>query len=246
MKYLVLLISIFCLLFTSCKSKKGMLKYDIFSCEEGADEAVKDAVLGKYELISYGLIYRIEADGFNQFHRGYLAENYNIILSLGGCIVTEGGNCYREKIEALIYEKYGDDIFEVAKLEAIEEFRNTKEFAKDIKPQIDSGKVYWKSMLHEEPKFTVENEEVDFLKYLGFVNFKEDYYNAKNYCKISFIVEKDGKMSDIQLENAETEESIINNDLMDKLNEVSSWKPGVYLGEIVRSYTYFKVPLSLL
>ncbi|SDH99261.1 hypothetical protein [Winogradskyella thalassocola] len=245
MKHLFLYVAIFGLFFTACKTKNSSLKYTLYSCEEGIVDAIKDASEGKYELITYGLISTFNVDGFNDFYKNYILENYNIRFGLGGCIVSDGTNCYREKIEELIYEKFGDDIFEVTKLEAINEFRKTKEFIEDIKPKIDSGEIY-SFRLHKDPKFLIEGKAVDFIKYLGFANFEVDYSNPINYCEISFVVEKNGVINDIHLENAETSEPIINIELMNKLKELSKWQPGIYLGEVVRSKVYFKVPLSLL
>ncbi|WP_299112288.1 hypothetical protein [uncultured Winogradskyella sp.] len=234
------------MLITSCRTNKGTIKYYIFSCEEGITEAIKDANSGKYELISYGLISVIKTDGFKEFYREYLVENYGIILSLGGCVVLEGSKCYREKIKELIYEEYGNDIFEVAKLGAIDEFRKTKEFIRDIKPEMDSGKVYWSWILHKQPRFIIENKEIDFIEYLGFADFEVDHYNKKNYCEISFIIEKNGVISDVKFKNAETREPIINDALMIKINGVHKWESGIYLGEVVRSSVSFDVPIRLI
>ncbi|MBU2928466.1 hypothetical protein [Winogradskyella psychrotolerans] len=245
MKYLCLFVVIFGLFFTACKAKKSSLNYRVYSCEDGIAEAIKDAGEGNYELISYGLISIIEVDGFNQFYRNHLIENYNIILSLDGCIVTEGSNCYREKIEELIYQRYGNDIFELSKLEAIQEFRNTEEFIKEIKPKIDSGKIYWSSMLHQQPKFLIEGKDEDLLRFLGFAKFEKDDYYTDDYCVISFNIEKNGTITEIEFKNLKTSETLFNEVLLEKLHNIPKWQPGQYLNEQVRSYASYRVPLRL-
>jgi hypothetical protein len=243
MKYSVFIIFAY-LLLTSCKPKQDTLTYQMLSCEEGQAEAIKDANNENYQLISYGLTINIKTDGFYDFYKDYLLEKYNIILGSGGCVRTEFSKCYRNKLKELIYEKFGDKIFEIAKLEAISEFKKTKEFIKQIKPQIDNGKIYYR--LHTEPRLIVNSKEVDFLKHLGFADFEKDYFNLKNYCEISFIVEKNGLITDIKLRNAESLEPIENKELMNALNKSMLWDSGVYLGEVVRSKVSFDVPLSLI
>jgi hypothetical protein len=131
-----------CFLLTSCKSNKNSIKHDVFSCEAGVTEAINDAKENKYKLISYGLMIQIKTDGFSNFYSDFMRKNYDIYYSSGGCVSTQSSICYKEKIKELIYKKYGNNIFEESKLEAIKEFRETKEFIEEIKPKIDSGKVY--------------------------------------------------------------------------------------------------------
>ncbi len=244
MKYYIFIIYLFIFL-SSCKSKKQELIYKSYTCEDGINRAIRDANKGQYRLISFGLIMRIQSDGFVDFYHNYMLENYNVIYGEGGCVVSEDSECYRKKIEELLFEKYGEDFFSKVKSEAITEFRKTKEFIEDIKPKIDSGEVFFQHRLHKKAKFLNEDSEIKFAKYLGFADFKKDYFNQKDYCEISFVVEKDGTISNIKFENSETSEPLHNEELMDKLKSVPKWNPGVYLGEPVRTRIYFDVPIRL-
>ncbi|WP_426430997.1 hypothetical protein ACPX19_01245 [Winogradskyella sp. HB-48] len=219
--------------------------YTSYTCEDGINQAISDAKKGQYKLISYGLIMKIQTDGFVDFYHNYMLKNYNVIYGEGGCVVSEDSKCYRKKIEELLFEKYGEDFFFKAKSEAITEFRKTEEFIEEIKPKIDSGKVYSQHRLHKEANFIIDGTEVEFTQYLGFANFEKDYFNLKNYCKISFIVEKDGVISNIKFKNSETSEPLHNEELMDKLKSVPKWNAGVYLDELVRTRIYFDVPIRL-
>ena len=95
------------------------------SCESGTNDAIKDAKAGKYKLLSYGLIAFNDWD-FQKFYWDYVKEKHGITLGTGGCVVSPRSQCYTKKMEALIYEKFGEDVFEKAREEAKVAYEKSK------------------------------------------------------------------------------------------------------------------------
>jgi len=88
-------------------------------CNEGYQQAILDSESGFYR-VSYFLGYLMSEDwAVNIFHTQYLLDNYNITLEGVGCGLDAEILCYYEKMRALVYLKYGDDIFERSRKEAI-------------------------------------------------------------------------------------------------------------------------------
>ena len=228
------------------KAQKSVEYIQMPTCEEGVKDAISDADKGFFVSKSYGLTLDIKFDGFADFYNSYLKNQYKISFENGGCVSSNYSECYKKTTEELIIQKYGDDIYVRARKEAAIEFKKTNEFLEIVKPKIDSGYVYSFVSFGMEPKFLVSNQETDFIKYLGFPNFQIDYFNPQNYCRISFVVEKDGSLSKFSLKNAKTLEEINNQKLKKKLRNSPKWLPANYLEEVIRYEVSYKVPLSLL
>lgn len=87
------------------------------NCEEGITEANSDFQRGLYSNISYGLIIQTDAE-FDEFLANYRKEKYGIDSKMGGCVITPYTKCYSERMDELILEKFGKDIFEKSQKEA--------------------------------------------------------------------------------------------------------------------------------
>lgn len=92
------------------------------TCENGIDRAQKDFDKGYYFCESFGLI--VEADPeFTEFYHKYLLDKKKIISVNGGCVITDYNKCYTETMGKLVFEKFGDDIFERSLKEAKELYK---------------------------------------------------------------------------------------------------------------------------
>ncbi|NNT72145.1 hypothetical protein HKT18_07965 [Flavobacterium sp. IMCC34852] len=81
------------------------------------EKAAKDFSQGYYYCESFGLKAEFDTE-FTKFYDNYIKTKYGIIYGNGGCIVDDFRKCYSEKMENLIVEKFGKDIFERALKEA--------------------------------------------------------------------------------------------------------------------------------
>ncbi|WP_291150802.1 hypothetical protein [Flavobacterium sp. UBA7680] len=87
------------------------------NCNEGVVEAQTDFNNGIYNSFSYGLLIQIDPK-FDEFLENYRKEKYGIISKNLGCVITEYSKCYSEKMDELIFIKFGKDIFERSRKEA--------------------------------------------------------------------------------------------------------------------------------
>lgn len=120
MKYLIailILISNFTYSQQKISVEKDSTVYRFKNCDEGINEAQIDFAKGIYNSVSYGLIIQRDAK-FDEFLANYRKEKYGIVSKTGGCVVTDYTECYSNKMEDLIFKKFGKDIFERSKKEA--------------------------------------------------------------------------------------------------------------------------------
>lgn len=102
------------------------------NCEEGIIEADTDFQNEIYSSVSYGLIIQIDAE-FDEFLANYRKEKYGITSKMGGCVITPYTKCYSERMDELILEKFGKDIFEKSEIEA------KKRYSKQNKKKISES-----------------------------------------------------------------------------------------------------------
>ena len=247
MKQLLVIIFLSTFYLSASQNIKIIDSIRVMGCDDGKLAAEADAKKGVYNLITYGLVVRID-DGhkFDEYYRKYLIDNYKIYLSNGGCVVSSYKNCYRKRVEELIDEKYGEDILKKAKHAAASEYKSTEDYKTNIKVRIDTGYVFSGYRLHKEPKFLKQGKEFDFIKHLGFGNFETDYFEMSKYFRLVFVIEKDGSLTNISLKNAETNDPIKNKALVKKVKNAIGWSPGMYFGEKVRTRMSYIIPLRLL
>ena len=114
-----------CLIFTFLNgillSQEKKLEWTKLTCETGIERAEKHFNQGYYFCESFALKNNNDAD-FEKFYDDYLETRYHIITLSGGCIMTEYRKCYQEKMEKLLFEKFGADIREKLEKEARELF----------------------------------------------------------------------------------------------------------------------------
>ncbi len=98
-------------------SQEKKLVWTERTCEGGIEKAIKHSNQGYYFSESFGFAKETDLV-FISFYGEYLKTKYNIISIDGGCIMDDYRKCYSEKIDKLIIEKFGADIFEKSLKEA--------------------------------------------------------------------------------------------------------------------------------
>ncbi|WP_460218201.1 FEKKY domain-containing protein [Psychroserpens sp. MEBiC05023] len=94
-------------------------------CETGTEKAVADFSKGIYKIYSFGWAPQ-PANDFEVFSNNYLLEKYNIQVVSMGCVIMPSDDCYNKKMNALLLNKYGDNLFEQAKKDARIQFEKIK------------------------------------------------------------------------------------------------------------------------
>ncbi|MFN3967930.1 hypothetical protein [Flavobacterium sp.] len=98
-------------------SQEKKLVWTERTCESGIEKAIKHSKQGYYFSESFGLAKETDLV-FISFYKEYLETKYNIISINGGCIMDDNRECYSDKMDKLIIEKFGADIFKKSLKEA--------------------------------------------------------------------------------------------------------------------------------
>ncbi|MCL9770023.1 hypothetical protein NAT47_06310 [Flavobacterium sp. HXWNR69] len=129
-----LLIIIFTLISFLSYAQESSIQNDSISlgtCREGIENAESDFKKNIYNLYSYGLSVEIIKKGeedFNEFYRDYMFKNYSINIENRGCVILPKSKCYAETAKKLIFQKFGEDIFERTRKEAKKAFLKNKHY----------------------------------------------------------------------------------------------------------------------
>jgi len=99
------------------QSENNKVNLFISDCSKGEKGAIKDAANKKFKLITYGLVVSKDWE-FDKFYSNFIKTKYGIEIGNGGCVVFESELCYYNKMKELIYQEFGENIFEKAKKEA--------------------------------------------------------------------------------------------------------------------------------
>ncbi len=102
----------------SGESKEKVIITEL-TCEFGFEKAISDFENGDFYCFDFGNIYTHEKR-WNSFFKNYIEEEYGIILKSRGCVILPSDQCYDKKMNELIFEKYGNDIFQRARKKAKE------------------------------------------------------------------------------------------------------------------------------
>lgn len=237
MKCFVLLI-LFVFSFDAVSQSREMHSFEI-TCEEGVKDAVSYAEKGEYLLVSYGLVAEINVTdyGFYDFRNNYVYNKYGIKFEDGGCVVTQYSDCYRKKTEDLLFEKYGSDILEKSKKEAIRLFKETDSYKSNLKEKIESDFVFSTFRLDEEPTFIGGERALENFLGKSTNPYESDDWD-REYVKATFIVEKNGSISNVRLTSSIESKKLnkeLENEILALFEKMPNWKPAIYFEEIVRT-----------
>ncbi|MBC3757457.1 hypothetical protein H7U19_03505 [Hyunsoonleella sp. SJ7] len=210
-----------------------------FSCEEGVRDAVLNAHKGDYLLISYGLVVTIGNNPDNEFYdfkNRYFREKYGVQFESGGCVSTQYDECFKNKTKELLAIRYGDSILEKAKQEAIDGFIKTEIYKKEYKKRVESDSIFSTYRVHEYPKFKGGVKALE--DYLGASTNPYQFEWGTEYFITYFVIEKDGKVSNVRIKRPEKGQ-MITQEVRDKIlylfDKMPNWKPAVYFNQNVRT-----------
>ncbi|WP_026981189.1 energy transducer TonB [Flavobacterium suncheonense] len=231
-KYLILLI---CTTFTFAqtpKTKKTQipnrelkLKRERAYRNSGTERAQNDFDKGIYILQTLGQ--KIDKD-FHPFFIKTAKEKYNIKLTEAPCVIIGDQKYYAMAMREKVLQKFGDGIEAKMKAEALLEFKQSELYKTTLQPKIDTGFVF--TGVHTKARFP--GEETEMRKFL-----KNNIQEIKTHSYwseiVSFIIEKDGSISNISFHKEPKEE--IKNEIIRIVQLMPKWIPAEYYEEKVRS-----------
>ncbi|NNF85743.1 MAG: hypothetical protein HKM26_04275 [Winogradskyella sp.] len=124
MRHLILILALLSTSSIFSQSKLTTMNNHENPCDYGTEMAITDFSNGKYVMVTYGLIVSQDWD-FENYYIDYMAKNYNVIMSFGGCTVLPSELCYSNKMKELLRDKFGANFFEESK-EAAKQLYNSK------------------------------------------------------------------------------------------------------------------------
>lgn len=189
------------------------------SCEDGINKATKDAAKGKYEVLSYGLPFYDDWD-FQWFYEKYILKKYGIIIGNGGCVVYEETDCYADRMREIVYEKFGYNIFDQARNEAMILWE-------------DSCKVYGYPFTSVDTLPEFKGGEKAMYKFLE-KNLVDpdinDSIQGKIYVK--FTIDEEGRVQNVFVIKGISGK--YDQEVVRVLSLMPIWKPGIYKGRKVK------------
>lgn len=203
------------------------------ACNYGTEKAIADAKKGDYQDLKFGL-YMPTQDQSDEIYINILKTKYGITVKNTGCQTTPGYKCYVKKMTALIYEKFGSDVFERTKQEAIKLYVTSEDFQNNIKPKIDANKAFG-GYVYKEPQFRYGADSLIFYrKHLNkLFNKSPKTENFKGSLILRYTVEKDGSMSAIE-PSKDYNNDIVTQKAIELLKTCPNWIPGNHYGFPVR------------
>lgn len=206
-------------------NKELILKREIANCKIGTQKAQTDFYNEIYVLQTLGQL--VDKD-FHPFFIKTAKEKHNIKLTAAPCDVFTEQKCYDKTMREKVLTKFGNDIEDKIKREALSEFKQSEVYKKDIQPKIDTGFVF--TDVHTKTKFPGDETEIRKFIKTNIQEIKNSSYWSAN---ISFIVEKDGSLSNTTFIKEPKEE--IKNEVIRIVQLMPKWIPAQYYGENVRS-----------
>jgi len=226
----ILFSGLFVLTFYSCNHlDKETEQQEGNDCKKGKLKAIKDAKNSHYEIISYGLPDYPDWN-FQKFYENYVEKKYGIILGNGGCVLYEEKLCYTDKMREIVKKKFGENILiKSRKLAKIE-------FKRKILLEIKNDSIF--TSVDTLP-FFINNKE-NLSQYISNRLKNEKKLNGRT--QVTFVVEKNGDLSNINLKPRI--ENKFDQKLIELLENMPNWNPGIYFGEKVRTKIEFPIILN--
>ena len=209
---------------TQIANRELWKKREMTNCKTGTQRAQADFSKGIYILQTLGQV--VDKD-FHPFFIKTAKEKYGITLTASPCVVYSEPKCYNQIMREKVLAKFGNDIEAKIKAEALLEFKQSEPYKKNIQPKIDTGFVF--TSAHTRATFPGDQAEMrNFIK----TNIQEIKNSSYWSANVSFIVEKDGSLSDIIFHKEPKDE--IRNEVARIVQLMPKWIPAHYYGETVR------------
>jgi succinate dehydrogenase flavin-adding protein (antitoxin of CptAB toxin-antitoxin module) len=188
------------------------------TCEDAVKIAQINFNKGIYEKVILGMVLYDDWE-FEEFYKDYILDKYGITIKHEGCVITEYIECYANKMNDLILNKFGKDIYENARQEALVAFEKMLDEA-------DSSKVLF--FVDQRPTFVGGNDSlVNYLK--NNINLSD---TLEGKARVRFIVEKDGSLSNIKIK--EGFDKATNKKILNTMRTMPKWVPALHHDREVR------------
>lgn len=194
------------------------------SCKKGTQRASADFDNGKYTLQTLGQV--VDPD-FDPVLVAYAQEKYNIKITLASCMVSPESDCYSQTMRSKVFAKFGEDIEERIQAEALAIFKNSPKYLTEIQPKLDSGSVFGR--YYKSAQFPGDSDGWRSFWCNNLKDTKHSYWTAY----FSFVVEKDGSISDLTFTKKIDPEAQAEIERLFALME--KWAPATAYDEKVRS-----------
>lgn len=192
--------------------------------ESGTKRATADFNTKIYILQTLGQ--QVDKD-FDPFLVKTAKEKYGITVTEAPCVIIGDIKYYASAMREKVLAKFGNDIEDKIKAEALLTFKQSEQYKKNIQPKIDTGFVF--TSAHSKAKFPGnETERYNFIKD-NIQEIKNHSYWSEN---ITFIVEKDGSLSNITFHREPKEE--IKTEIIRIVQLMPKWTSAEFYGEKVR------------
>lgn len=193
------------------------------SCEKGIKRATKDFKNKKYTLETLGQA--VDKD-FDPVLIAYAQTRFNIRITGSGCVVSPESDCYKKVMRAKVLKKFGNDIEDRIKAGALAAFKKTDKYLTEIKPKIDTGFVFNDGHTNAE----YPGGETGLRAFLcnTIQETPKSYWTAY----VTFIVEKDGTVSNLTFTKEPTAEAKA--EVQRAFQSMEKWTPATYYGEKIR------------
>lgn len=194
------------------------------SCDKGTQRAIQDFNNGNYILQTLGQ--EVDKD-FDPLLVSYAKEKYNIKLTLAPCVVSPESECYEQTMRIKVLRKFGNDIEERIQSETLVVFKNSNQYATEIKPKIDNGLVFGRE--YKPAHFPGDSDGWRSF----WCNNLKDTKNAYWTAYFSFFVEEDGSVSGLTF--TKTIDPEAQTEIERLFAVMEKWTPAIVYGEKVRS-----------
>lgn len=199
-------------------------QYNTSSCADGTKKALHDFKNGEYILEALG---QIVDEEFYPFYIDFANQKYKIKLKYYDCTRFPYNDCYHKQMRESLFKKFGDSLETKMKQEAIAAFKKTDQYLTQIQPKIDTGFIFTNS--HTPAKFSEDEMALKTFLRENIQQTQVSYWSQN----VSFIVEKDGSITNITFHKAPKEE--VKNEVLRLMSLMPKWIPATYYGENVRS-----------
>jgi len=203
----------------------------INDCDKGKAKALKDFNNGKLLCRSNNHFEFNSVDGkFEHFFETYIYSKHSIFVEDGTYLTSKKEICYTQKMDSLIFEKFGENIYKISRKEAKDIYVNTP-YAERSKI-IDLNKTYFTTN-HSSPKFIGNDQDLCKLFKTRFnANGKHDGNIINLYININGVV-FDYDTKDI-LKDSNNKAEIIT-----EINALGRFVPGYLYNIKVNSKTWY-------
>lgn len=198
---------------------------DLMSCEKGSQRAMREFNKKQYSLHVFGDA--VDKD-FDPVFTAYAKERYKIRLLRSSDMVMPETKCYEQTMRAKMLKKFGDNIEEKMRAEALAVFKKTDKYITEIKPKIDTGFVF--NPTHTQADFKGGNTALRSFLCNNIKDTQREYWTTY----VTFIVEKDGSISHLEF-TKEPPSTEIKSEVERLFSIMDKWTPATYYRENVRS-----------